>query len=153
MSHKPAVSRASTVKKLFVAVALVAISGCEIFEDLTPRNIFFEMSGEAGQQVRVIYSTQFVAGVNEFGVTRVQVVRSDTILHEVPFTRAIDISVDRRWFVQAEALGSDTLEVHVIVDVDDRNLVNESGGIFPDEPWHFVYAFNQFLTRDIDVAF
>ncbi|MYK68791.1 MAG: hypothetical protein F4020_04310 [Gammaproteobacteria bacterium] len=146
-------SRASTVKKLFVAVVLVAISGCEAFEDLTPRNIFFEMNGEAGQQVRVIYSTQFVAGVNDIGVTRVQVVRSDTILHEIPFSRAIDISVDRRWFVQAESLGSDTLEVHVIVDVDDRNLLNESGGIFPNDPWHFVYAFNQFLTRDIDVAF
>ena len=153
VSHKPAVSRASTVKKLFVAVALVAISGCEAFEDLTPRNIFFEMNGEAGQQVRVIYSTQFVAGVNDIGVTRVQVVRSDTILHEIPFSRAIDISVDRRWFVQAESLGSDTLEVHVIVDVDDRNLLNESGGIFPNDPWHFVYAFNQLLTRDIDVAF
>ena len=153
MSRKSVLSRASTVKKLLIAVALVAISGCGVFDDPTPRNIFFEMSGEAGQQVRVIYSTQFVAGVNEFGVTRVQVVRSDTILHEVPFTRAVDISVDRRWFVQAESLGSDTLEVHVIVDVDDRNLVNESGGIFPGDPWHFVYAFNQFLTRDIDVAF
>ena len=146
-------NRASIVKKLLVAAALVGISGCEIFDDPTPRNIFFEMRGEAGQQVRVIYSTQFVAGVNEFGITRVQVVRSDTILHEVPFTRAIDISIDRRWFVQAESLGSDTLEVHVIVDVDDRNLVDESGAIFPDDPWHFVYSFNQFLTRDIDVAF
>jgi hypothetical protein len=141
------------VKRLLVAVALVGVSGCGIFEDLTPRNIFFEMRGGAGQQVRAIYSTQFVAGVNEFGITRVQVVRSDTILHEVPFTRAIDISVDRRWFVQVESLGSDTLEVHVIVDVDDRNLVSESGGIFPNDPWHFVYSFNQFLTRDIDVAF
>jgi hypothetical protein len=143
----------STAKRLLVALALVAFSGCEIFEDPTPRNIFFEMRGEAGGQVRVIYSTQFVAGVNEFGTTRVQVVRSDTILHEIPFDRVIDISVDRRWFVQAESLGTDTLEVHVIVDVDDRNLVNESGGIFPGEPWHFVYSFNQFLTRDIDVAF
>ena len=148
-----AVNRASAVKGLLVAVALLATSGCEIFDDPTPRNIFFEMNGEAGQQVRVIYSTQFVAGVNEFGVTRVQVVRSDTILHEVPFTRAIDISIDRRWFVQAETLGSDTLEVHVVVDVDDRNLVNEAGGIFPGDPWHFVYAFNQLLTRDLDVAF
>lgn len=153
MSNKSVVSRASTVRKPLLAAALFAISGCGVFEDLTPRNIFFEMSGEADQQVRVIYSTQFVAGVNEFGVTRVQVVRSDTILHKVPFTRVIDISVDRRWFVQAESLGADTLEVHVVVDVDDRNLLNESGGIFPGDPWHFVYSFNQVLTRDIDVAF
>ena len=146
-------NRASAVKGWLVALALVAGFACEIFDDPTPRNIFFEMRGEAGQQVLVIYSTQFVAGVNEFGVTRVQVVRSDTILHEVPFTRVMDISVDRRWFVQAESPGSDTLDVHVIVDVDDRNLVNEAGGIFPNDPWHFVYAFNEFLTRDVDVAF
>ena len=141
------------MKRLLAAVALVTIAACDIFDDPTPRNILFEMSGEAGQQVRIITSTQFVAGVNEFGVTRVQVVRSDTVLHDVPFTQATNIAVDRRWFVQAESLGSDTLEVHVIVDVDDRNLVNEAGGIFPNDPWHFVYAFNQFLTRDVDVAF
>ncbi len=146
-------SRASTVKKLLVAVALVAVPGCDIFDDPTPRNIFFEMNGEAGQQLRVIYSTQFVAGVNDIGITRVQVVRSDTILHEIPFDRVIDISIDRRWFVQAESLGSEPIDVHVIVDVDDRNLLNESGGIYPGDPWHFVYAFNQLLTRDIDVAF
>ncbi len=134
--------------------AVVALAGCsEVFADLTPENIYFEMRGEAGDQVRVIYSTQFVAGLNEFGVTRVQVARADTIVHSIPFERAIDISIDRRWFVQAEALGGDTLSVHVIVNVDDRGLVDESGGIFPGEPWHFVYSFNQLLTRDIDVAF
>ena len=111
------------------------------------------MRGEAGTRVRAIYSTQFVAGLNEFGVTRVQVVRADTVVHEIPFQRAMDISIDRRWFVQAESLDGDTLSVHVIVNVDDRGLVDESGGIFPDEPWHFVYSFNQLLTRDLDVAF
>lgn len=139
---------------LSLLLAVVALGGCSaILDDLTPENIYFEMRGEAGDRVRVIYSTQFVAGLNEFGVTRVQVVRSDTIIHEIPFERAVDISIDRRWFVQAESLGADTLAVQVIVDVDDRGLVNESGGIFPGEPWHFVYSFNQLLTRDLDVAF
>lgn len=135
-------------------LAAVTLGGCSaILEDLTPENIYFEMRGEAGQRVRTIYSTQFVAGLNEFGVTRVQVVRSDTVVHEIPFRRAMDISIDRRWFVQAESLDGDTLSVHVIVNVDDRGLVDESGGIFPGEPWHFVYSFNQLLTRDLDVAF
>ena len=138
---------------LVAALAVVAVGGCSIFEDLTPENIHFAMRGEAGDQVRVIYSTQFVAGLNESGVTRVQVLRSDTILHRIPFERVVDISVDRRWFVQAETLEGDTLAVQVTVNVDDRGLVNESGGIFPDEPWHFVYSFNQLLTRDLDVEF
>ncbi len=150
VSTSPAFVR-SPIRKLLVV--LVAVSACVIFDDPTPRNIFFEMRGDADAQVRVVYSTQFVAGVNEAGVTRVQIVRADTLIHEIPFSRAIDISVDRRWFVQAEPLGPDPLDVRVIVDVDDRNLVNKSGGIFPDDPWHFAYIFNQPLTRDLDVAF
>ena len=145
---------ASPLLVLPLLLAVATLGGCSaILDDLTPENIHFEMRGEAGQRVRAIYSTQFVAGLNEFGVTRVQVVRSDTIVHEIPFRRAMDISIDRRWFVQAESLDGDTLAVHVIVNVDDRGLVDESGGIFPDEPWHFVYSFNQLLTRDLDVAF
>ena len=67
-------------------LAAIALGGCsEVFDDPTPENIHFEMRGEAGDRVRAIYSTQFVAGLNEFGVTRVQVVRSDTIVHEIPF--------------------------------------------------------------------
>jgi hypothetical protein len=135
-------------------LAVVVIGGCSaLLEDLTPENIHFEMRGEPGARVRAIYSTQFVAGLSEFGVTRVQVVRADTVVHELPFQRTVNISIDRRWFVQAESLDGDTLSVNVVVNVDDRGLVDESGGIFPGEPWHFVYSFNQLLTRDLDVAF
>lgn len=145
---------ASPFTGLSFLLAVVALGGCSaILDDPTPENIYFEMRGEAGDRVRAIYSTQFVAGLNEFGVTRVQVVRSDTIVHEIPFRRSMDISIDRRWFVQVESLDGDTLSVQVIVNVDDRGLVDESGGIFPDAPWHFVYSFNQLLTRDLDVAF
>ena len=147
----PAVSPLLGLPLLLTAVTL---GGCSaILDDPTPENIHFEMRGEAGARVRAIYSTQFVAGLSEFGVTRVQVVRADTVVHEIPFQRAMNISIDRRWFVQAESLDGDTLSVHVIVNVDDRGLVDEAGGIFPDEPWHFVYSFNQLLTRDLDVAF
>ena len=149
-----AAASASPFAGLPLLLAAVAVGGCsEVFDDPSPENIHFEMRGEAGDRVRAIYSTQFVAGLNEFGVTRVQVVRADTIVHEIPFRRTMDISIDRRWFVQAESLEGDTLSVQVIVNVDDRGLLNEAGGIFPDDPWHFVYSFNQLLTRDLDVAF
>ena len=125
--------------------------GCGAFTDPTPTNIFFEMKGDRGKQVRVIYSKTFVAGTTESGVTRVQVVASDTVVYELPVDTVIDISVERRWFVQAESLHGDTLAVTIDVDVDSRSLVSESGGIFPGEPWHFVYAFNHNLTRALDV--
>lgn len=136
---------------LIVLPACGGVLGCEAFTDPTPTNISFEMRGDRGKQVRVIYSKQFVAGTTESGVTRVTVVASDTVVYDLPVDTVIDISVERRWFVQAESVHGDTLAVSVDVDVDRRNLLSESGGIFPGEPWHFVYAFNHNLTRALDV--
>ncbi len=134
-----------------VLVLFVALLACEVFTDPSPSNISFEMQGDAGGQVRVIYSKQFVAGATETGVTRVQVASSDTVVYTLPVDTVIDISIERRWFVQVESLMGDTLSVTVDVHVDDRNLLSETGGIFPGEPWHFVYAFNHRLTRALDV--
>lgn len=136
---------------LAALVLFAGLLGCEAFTDPTPSNISFEMRGDAGKQVRVIYSKQFVAGATETGVTRVQVVAADTVLYTLPVDTLIDISVERRWFVQAESVQEDTLAVSVRIDVDNRNLLSESGGIFPGEPWHFVYAFNHQYTRALDV--
>lgn len=134
--------------------AVGVVGGCEAFSDRTPRNIGLEMRGDAGKRVRLIYSTEFVAGLNEAGITRVQVFGADTVVHALPFDTLIDISAEQRWFAQAESVGAgDTLAVTVIVDVDDRNLVNEFGGIFPDVPWRFAYSFNHRFTRSLDVQF
>ncbi len=138
---------------LAAAAALLA-GACEIFEDGTPTQIFFEMEGEeGGLQVRVIYSKDFVAGVDEMGVTHVQVFASDTVLHTLPIDTVINIADEQQWFVQAETLAGDTLAVNVVVDVDDRNLVSRFGGIFPNEPFRYVYVFNQRLTESVDVTF
>ena len=142
--------------RLTLALALASLSGlpaCGLFEDPTPSNIFLEMRAPAGEKTRVIYSQRFVAGVTDAGVTQVQVFGTDTVIHTMPFDTVIDISAERRWFVQAESLDGDTLTVSVTVDVDDRNLVDETGFIFPDTPWQFVYAFNQEYTRFLAVEF
>ena len=138
---------------LLAAAALLA-GACRIFEDGTPRQIFFEMEGEsAGLQVRVIYSKNFIAGVDEMGITHVQVFTSDTVLHTLPIDTVINIADEQQWFVQAETLAGDTLAVNVAVDVDDRSLVSRFGGIFPGEPFRYVYVFNQRLTENVDVTF
>jgi len=138
----------------FAGIALTAVLyGCGLFSDPTPSAIAFRMTGDTGKQVRIIYSKRFVTGQTEVGVTRVNVFGSDTVNYTLPFDTLIDISMERRWFVQAESMEGDTLEVNVVVDVDDRNLVRDFGGIFPDEPWHFVYAYNHVVTTALEVEF
>lgn len=139
---------------VFAGIALaVALYGCGVFSDQTPSAIAFRMTGDDGKQVRIIYSKRFVAGQTEVGITRVNVFGSDTVLYTLPFDTLIDISMERRWFVQAESIEDDTLAVNVVVDVDDRNLVREFGGIFPNESWNFVYAYNHVVTTSLEVEF
>ena len=136
------------------AAATLLAGACEIFEDGTPTQIFFGMEGEVGGlQARVIYSKDFIAGVDEMGITHVQVFSSDTVLHTLPIDTVINIAAEQQWFVQVETLAGDTLAVNVVVDVDDRNLVSRFGGIFPDEPFLYVYVYNQVLTESVDVTF
>ncbi len=130
---------------------LVAVAGCEVFQDQTPENISLRVTGSAGTQVMVIYSKQFVAGVDQLGVTQVEVFGSDTVFHVLPIDTIINIALEQRFFVQIETMPTDTISVDVRVDVDGRNVVDRSGGIFPGVPWRYVYQFNQALTSVIEV--
>lgn len=134
--------------------ALVAVAGgCEIFQERTSDNIFFRMDGSPGGIVSVIYSKEFVAGVDEFGVTRVEVFGADTAIHTLPFDTVIDIRVERQIFIQAEPLNmTDTLSVDAQVDVDDRNLYDQSGQLYPTIPWRFLFRFNQRFTDVVEVV-
>lgn len=132
-------------------VILVVASACEAFKDQTPTHIFFEVRGEAGTEVNVIYSTQFIAGVDEVGVTGVQVFGSDTVRHTLPIDTVFNIAIDRQWLVIILPPEEGGWDLDVLVDVDDRNLLAETGGVFAGTPWTFVYMFNRQLTRIIEV--
>ena len=136
-----------------LAVFVLTVTSCEIFEEGWPSEISFRMRGDAGLQALVVYATDFTAGVDGEGVTQVRVFSSDTVLHTLPIDTAMSIAREQKWLVQVGTLPGDTLDVSVVVDVDDRNLVSETGGIFPDTPWRFVYVFNQRVTRSVDVRF
>ena len=137
---------------LLAACALTAVS-CGLLEEKWPREVSFEMRGEAGLRAKAIYATNFVAGDGGGSVTQALVFSSDTVLHTLPVDTAMSIARDRRWLVQVEALAGDTLDVSVAVDVDGRNLLSESGGIFPDAPWRYVYVFNRRISGSVDVRF
>ena len=140
-------------KTLFALLLLgsTALAACEVFEDQTPEFIRFVMDGPTGEPVNVIYATAFVAGVDEFGVTRVEVFESDTVFHTLPIDTVIDVRVDRRLFIQGEVAPADTLSVDVEIDVDGRSLFDGTGDLFPDLPWRFLYQFNSRFTDDIEV--
>jgi len=142
-------------QRRLVGIVLLALGGawgCEAFEDRTPENIFLEMSGTGGTQARVVYTTQFVAGVSEVGRTEVRIFQADTVLQSLPIDTVISVAIDRQLFIEVLPVGTDTLDVSVIVDVDDRNLVTNSGKIYPEDPWRFLYVFNRRFAQAIDVV-
>jgi len=134
------------------AALLVSLAGCGLFEDQIPEDIFFRMSGPTGSQVTVIYSKQFVAGVNEIGQTRLEVFGADTVVHTLPIDTVIDVRLEQRLFLRASPLAaSDTLAVDARVDVDGRNIYSDQGDLFPLVPWQFFYQYNVTFTQDVEV--
>jgi len=110
------------------------------------------MSGPTGSQVTVIYSKQFVAGVNEIGQTRLEVFGADTVVHTLPIDTVIDVRLEQRLFLRASPLAaSDTLAVDARVDVDGRNIYSDQGDLFPLVPWQFFYQYNVTFTQDVEV--
>ena len=145
-------SRRRIALALLAALPLCA-PGCGWFEDPTPENLRFRMSGDAGARVQVVYSTQFVAAVDEQGVTRVSLFRADTLAQTLPVDTTLYIGIDRRFFVQVlPSSAATSLTVDVRVDVDDRSQVSERGAIRATDPWRYVYLFNQRTTRIIDTV-
>lgn len=144
-----------TIEKLGAALlTAVALAGCDsiLGENRTPETISYQVQGSAGEPVQLVLSSQFVSGVNESGTTEVQLFIADTTDTVLPLSGTYDISVDRRFFI--EVLPEDTLNTvtgRVIVNVDGRNLIDESGAFLVDPPFRFVYAFNQVTTRVIEV--
>ena len=128
------------------------VAGCGFFEDEVPEDIFFRMTGPSGSQVTVIYSKQFVAGVNEIGETRVEVFGADTVVHTLPIDTIIDVTLEQRLFMMATpVMPTDTIEVEARVDVDGRNIFLDQGDLLPLVPWQFLYQYNVTFTADLEV--
>ena len=63
-----------------------------------------------------------------------------------------DIVVEKRFFVMAIPQ-EDGVAVEVLIDVDDRTVLSDEGDLFIEDPWRFVYLFNQLVTSSADVVF
>lgn len=129
----------------------VLVSGCKLFDDPTPHDITVHLTGTA--DVEIVLSKQFVAGVDELGTTHVQVFQSDTLYRTLPMDTIVDVEVDRRLFVQVTPQGVEQTTMGTRIDVNERNVLNDSGDIFASNPWRYVYLFNQQVTQIVDVVF
>ena len=109
------------------------------------------MSGDPGASVQLMMSTEFIAGVNEVGMTEVKVFRSDTIVIALPVDTVISISRYNQFLLEATPFSADTMNVSVRIDVDTRKQLDESGDIFRINPWRYVYVFNQPVTRSVEI--
>jgi hypothetical protein len=133
-------------------LAVSAFAACGWFEDPTPEYLRFRLSGPAGATVHVVYSTQFVAAVDEQGVTRVSLSWADTLRRTLPVDTTVYIGIDRRFFVEVKPIQPDPVAVDVRVEVDDRSQISERGTVQASKPWRYAYLFNQRITRIIDTV-
>jgi uncharacterized protein (UPF0248 family) len=136
---------------ILLAAAGLLMGGCGMFEDPTPQQARLVIEGEAGKQVRLIVSTKFVAAVNEEGQTRVVIFQSDTLLTTLPHHRIVSIREDQRFFVEAARSETDLQALRMEVYVDSRKQYDEDGPLVANQPFRFVYSFNQAVTRIIEV--
>lgn len=134
-----------------VALASMGVWGCGLFDDPTPNNIFLRIDGPAGEQVQLTLARNFVAGVDELGTTRVQVFSSDQVTMTLPVDTVVDISLEQRFFVEIMPVLQEQIGVDLTIDVDDRNLFDNTGNLLETEPFRFVYVFNQTTTLTIEL--
>jgi hypothetical protein len=134
-----------------VLVTALLAGGCGWFEDPRPNDARLVVEGEAGKEVRLITSSKFVASVNEAGQTRVVLFEADTVYTTLPIDKTYEIAADERFFAETSRLDSDLQSVRMKVFLDRDLRFDEDGPLVTNQPFRFVYTFNQQLTRDIQV--
>jgi hypothetical protein len=138
------------------AVVLVSASllagGCDVLiTDPTPEEARLVIQGAGDTPVRVIVSTEFVAQVNELGQTEVVIFAADTVITSLPYETVYVIRDDQRFFAEAARQDADVESVQMQVFIDGRRQFDEGGMLLENQPYRFVYTFNQAITREIVV--
>lgn len=152
--REPQKSPSEPIMKRRIPLVLVALAlGCDLFEDPTPEEARVVVSGDPAQPVQLIISSKFVAGVNSVGVTRVEILQSDTIVTTLPFDRTFSIRGDYRFFAQTAKINADLAQFRMQVFIDKDREFDQDGALLANSPFRFVYQFNQFLTDAIEVVF
>ncbi|MCE2454782.1 MAG: hypothetical protein J4G12_03035 [Gemmatimonadetes bacterium] len=147
-------TRASALTGAVACAGLtIGLWACDLWVEPKPEEVRFSLSGSDGKRAEVIYAIDFVSGQTETGGARVHVITPDTVIHTLPIDTVFDIQGANQWFVLVRPLEGDTLEVQATVAVDGRSVYSQAGGIFPQNPWAFVYLFNKLAAQVDEVTF
>lgn len=140
----------SGIRLLVVGLlTVVAVGGCGLFDDPSPETVVLSLSGDAGQTVEVLMSKQFLTGVNEFGVTQVQLFLGDTLYRALPWDTSVSIAREQRFFVRVLDADSVETQLQMRVTIDNGQEFEKSG--VASDAFQFVFTFNQPITNVIEV--
>ena len=138
-----------SVNILLVAFVGGALGGCGWFDDPSPESATVTLTGDAGQVVELLVSKQFVAGVDQNQVTRVQVFQGDTLRRAVPWDTTISIRIEQRFFVKMLDADSVSQQLRMRVLIDANPEYDKAGQA--SEVFQFVYTFNQPVTNVVEL--
>lgn len=104
------------VRPLALPLLLVwAAGGCDLLgAGSDPETARARVTSEEEVVVRIVTSTQFTATRQAGGGASVELLRSDTVVGDLPYDRSRDISESRRFFATVEA--ADTAGVPVTLE-------------------------------------
>jgi hypothetical protein len=142
-----------TCAMLVASAAALGGAGCGLLESRVPEEAHVIIEGGAGEPVRVITSTKFVAGLSEQGNMRAVVIDSDTAITTLPYESRHRIRADQRFLVQAEPVDGEVASFRMRVRIDAELKYDVRGLLTSGAPFRFIYTFNQSLPQQIDVEF
>lgn len=140
-------------RKAIPGLLAVLAAGCNLLEPPVPEEARVVLEGPAGESVRVITSTRFVAGTTTEGTTRIVVINADTADITLPFESRHRIRADQRFMVQTEPIEGETESFRMQVYIDAAKEYDETGTLGPATLFRFVYTFNLGMTDRIEVVF
>jgi hypothetical protein len=122
--------RISPMRYLFYKSLLIALlygtAGCGLVQDPAPDSADVRIDGQAGDEVRLVISTEFLAGVDfgTIGDPTLEVIGADTLRVSLPFADSYDIRQDQRFLAQvlplADTLGMDAVQLRGAIDGEER---------------------------------
>jgi len=134
---------------LAVVASAAAFGGCDWFDDPSPEFATVSLSGDPGETVEILVSKQFLTGIDENDVTRVQIFQGDTLVRALPWDTTISIQLEQRFYVRT--IDADTVanQLRMEVRIDGGVEYDKTGDA--SEDFQFVFTFNQPVTSVVEL--
>lgn len=135
-----------------IVLVFSLLGGCDWFEDPSPESVRVTINGQAGDSLRVITSTVFIATRNELGETTVNSFASDTTVWVLPVNRTFDIREDQRFLILGFPGDSTaTIPIDGNIRVDQRSPFTLDVDVTNGQPFRFLFLFNQPIVSDFEL--